>query len=51
MGAPGGSMMAVRIEATFPRDTILAAAAPELVVTDDGAELLWRGRLDLSRFR
>ena len=34
-----------------PRDTILAAAAPELVVTDDGAELLWRGRLDLSRFR
>lgn len=51
MGAPGGSMMAVRIEATFPREPILAAAAPELVVTDDGAGLLWRGRLDLSRFR
>ena len=50
-GAPGGSMMAVRIEATFPRDKILAAPAPELVVTDDGAELLWRGHLDLSRFR
>jgi hypothetical protein len=51
MGAAAGSMMAVRIEATFPRDRIIAAAAPELVVTDDGAELLWRGRLDLSRFR
>jgi len=51
MGAPGGSMMAVRIEATFPRDQILAGRAPELVVTDDGADLLWRGRLDLSRFR
>ncbi len=51
MGATGGSMMAVRITATFPRDAILAAPAPELVVTDDGAELLWRGRLDLSRFR
>ena len=51
MGAPGGSMMAVRIEAVFPRDKILTAAAPEVVVTDDGADLLWRGRLDLSRFR
>jgi hypothetical protein len=51
MGAPGGSMMAVRIEATFPRDRILAAAAPEVVLTDDGADVLWRGRLDLSRFR
>jgi hypothetical protein len=44
-------MMAVRIEATFPRDRILAAAAPEVVLTDDGADVLWRGRLDLSRFR
>jgi hypothetical protein len=51
LGPPGGSLVGLRIEATFPKEDIENAAAPELIVINDRAEILWRARIDLSRFR
>ena len=50
-GGPGGALIGVRLEMTVPRAEIAAAAAPELVVTDERADVVWRRPLDLSRFR
>jgi hypothetical protein len=47
----GAAMNAVRLEGTFKKSDIDAAAAPMLVVTDDQANIIWKGRLDLSRYR
>ena len=47
----GASMSAVLLEATFPRADIESAAAPTLVVTDDRANVIWRARIDLARYR
>jgi hypothetical protein len=49
--APGSAVVAVRLEATFPRAGIERAAAPVLIVTDEKAEVLWQARIDLSRYR
>ena len=49
--APGAAMVAVRLEGTFDRADLEAAAAPMLVVTDDQANVIWKGRIDLSRYR
>jgi len=48
---PGSTMVAVRLEASFPRAEIERAEAPRLIVTDEKAEILWQARLDLSRYR
>ncbi len=50
-GTMGGPLAAVRLEGSFPRAAIDAAAAPAMVVTDDKAEIVWQARLDLSRYR
>ena len=50
-GALGSSVVAVRLEASFPAAAIIAAALPQLVATDEKAEILWQTRLDLTRFR
>lgn len=50
MGDPS-ALVGVRLEATMPRDAIAAATAPELVVTDQNADVVWRTRIDLARFR
>jgi hypothetical protein len=51
LGGPGSALIGLRLEGTFPRAPIAAAAAPELVVTDQHADVIWRARLDLSRYR
>lgn len=51
MGPPGSAIIGVRLEATFSRADLAAASDPSLVITDDRANVLWQGRLDLSRFR
>jgi hypothetical protein len=48
---PGSTVRGVRLEATMSRDKIAAAAAPELIVTNENADVVWRAHLDLSRFR
>jgi hypothetical protein len=48
---PGTAMAAVRLEGSFPRADIESAAAPTVVVTDDQANVIWRARLDLARYR
>jgi hypothetical protein len=48
---PNGSIVGIRLEASFPRAQIESAVSPSLVVTDDHANVLWQARLDLSRFR
>jgi hypothetical protein len=50
-GGPGSPVIAVRLEAPFPRADLEGAASPFLVVTGDKAEVLWRARIDLSRYR
>ena len=50
-GPPGSPIVGVRIQATFAKADIERAALPELIVTDDKAEIVWRARIDLSRFR
>lgn len=47
----GVSMSAVLLEATFPRADIESASAPMLVVTDDQANVIWKARIDLARYR
>lgn len=49
--APGTSMTGVRLEGTFERAPIAAAAAPMLVVVDDQANVIWKVRIDLARYR
>jgi hypothetical protein len=48
---PGSTMVAVKLEASFPRAEIERAESPRLIVTDEKAEILWQARLDLSRYR
>ena len=48
MGSP---LVGVRLEITIPRAQIEAAPRPELILTDEQANVLWRSRIDLSRFR
>jgi hypothetical protein len=48
---PGSTMVAVRLEASFPRAEVERAESPRLIVTDEKAEILWQARLDLSRYR
>ena len=50
-GAPGSAVVAVRLDASFPRADIERASAPLLIVTDEKAEILGQARIDLSRFR
>jgi hypothetical protein len=50
-GGPGGPVIAVRLEAPFQRAELERVASPFLVVTGDKAEVLWQGRIDLSRYR
>lgn len=47
----GSAFVGVRLEGTFKRADIEAAAEPMLTVTDDKANLLWQGRVDLARYR
>lgn len=51
MGGPGSALVGIRLEITLPRDKIAAAPAPELIVTNEHADIVWRARVDLSRFR
>jgi hypothetical protein len=51
LGGPGSALVGVRLEATMPSAGIAAAPAPELIVTNDAADVVWRARLDLARFR
>jgi len=48
---PGASMAAVRLEGSFPRADIESASAPSIVVTDDQANVIWKARIDLARYR
>ena len=50
-GGMGSPMVAVRLEASFPRAEFSRSAMPQLIVTDEKAEILWQARLDLSRYR
>lgn len=50
-GPPGGPIVGVRIHAAVAKEEIERAPHPELIVTDDKAEIIWRARIDLSRFR
>ncbi len=47
----GAALIAVRLEGTFGREDIERAPAPALVVTDEHANVIWRARIDLGRFR
>jgi len=47
----GGGIIAVRLDATFPRAAIETAPSPLLVVNDDQGNIIWQALLDLSRFR
>jgi hypothetical protein len=51
--APGRAspLVGVRLEGSFPREGIDAASAPMLVVTDEKANVLWKTRIDLTRYR
>lgn len=50
-GSSGSSMTAVRLEASFARADIVAAAEPTLIVNDDHGAIVWQSRIDLARFR
>jgi hypothetical protein len=51
MAAPGNAISGVLMEGTFDRDAIAAAKAPFLVVTDEQANVIWKARIDLARYR
>ena len=51
MGPPGSAIIGVHLEATFSRADIASASDPYLVVTDDHGNVLWQGRVDLTRYR
>jgi len=50
---PGSNspVLAVRLEASFPRAEIERANAPFLIVTDEKGNTLWQVRIDMSRYR
>ena len=48
---PGSGFIGMRLEASFPRAAFTRSAMPQLVVTDEKADVLWQARLDLSRYR
>jgi hypothetical protein len=48
---PGRTILAVRLEGRFEREDITAAAAPALVITDEQANVIWKTRIDLTRYR
>jgi hypothetical protein len=47
----GSSFIGVRLEGTFTRADVEAASEPMLTVTDEKANVLWQGPIDLSRYR
>jgi hypothetical protein len=49
-GGPGSPLIAVTLEAPFSRADLERVASPFLVVTG-GKQVLWQGRIDLSRYR
>ena len=51
LGGMGAPLIGVRLEITIPRPRIEAAPHPELILTDEHANIIWRSRIDLSRFR
>jgi hypothetical protein len=51
LGPMGSPLIAVRLEITIPRARIEEAPRPELIVTDERAAVMWRSRIELSRFR
>ena len=51
LGGMGAPLIGVRLEITLPRAQLEAAPRPELILTDEQANVLWRSRIDLSRFR
>ena len=51
LGGMGAPLVGVRLEITLPRTQIETAPRPELILTDEHANVLWRSRIDLSRFR
>ena len=51
LGPPGSPLVGLRLEVTLPRDKLASAGAPELIVTTETADIVWRGRIDLSRYR
>jgi hypothetical protein len=51
LGGMGAPLIGVRLEITVPRAQIEGAPRPELILTDEHADILWRSRIDLSRFR
>jgi hypothetical protein len=50
-GGPASAMTAIRLEGSFPRADITAAAEPILIVNDEHGAVVWQTRIDLSRFR
>lgn len=48
MGSP---LVGVRLEITISRAQLESAPKPELILTDERANVLWRSRIDLARFR
>ena len=51
LGGMGAPLIGVRLEITISRAQIDAAPRPELILTDENANVIWRSRIDLSRFR
>lgn len=51
MAGPGNTIAGVLMEGTFLRADIEAAPAPSLVVADEQANVIWKARIDLSRYR
>jgi hypothetical protein len=51
LGAIDGTLIGVRVEITLPRAQIEAARRPELILTDENANVMWRTRIDLARVR
>jgi hypothetical protein len=51
LGGPGSALVGIRLEITVPRERLAAAPAPELIVTNERADVVWRARVELARFR
>src|SRR5438132_12934846 len=49
--ASGNGITAVRLDASFPRAAFTRSAMPQLVVTDEKADILWPAASRLSRLR
>lgn len=47
----GSPMSGIRLEASFARSAVEAAAAPTLILMDDHANIVWKARIDLARYR